>query len=331
MSIIISQAHVDDTNEIMQFINDVWREGHILSKNKNFFLYEFKNNNNLNIIIAKENNKLVGFLGYYYYNNKNNPDMAGSMWKIHPDVQDLLLGVKIRNYFIKNISQNFFSTPGPGIHMKPVYKILRMSWQRMEQFYIVNQQINEYKLLLNPIINEFKEIYNKNIMIKKAKTILDIKHYIFDENVQPLKDFSYIKKRYFEHPIYTYNVYYLEFDNAISNIFVCRKSTVENNSAYRIVDFFGELTFIKEISTFLHDYIQKNNIEYLDFVNSGYSKKELLQAGFTLLDLDQNLTIVPNFFEPFVQKNVPIYCVADKSDKTIRQHKADGDQDRPSN
>ena len=152
MSIVISQATIGDTNKLMNFIDKYCRKDHILAKNKKFFLYEFQKNDKLNIIIAKDsNNEVQGFLGYFYYNSNPTPNMAGSIWKIHPETKDQLLGIKIRNYFTKNIQHNFFATPGPGIHMKPVYKILRMDWHRMEQFYIANKSVQDFKLIVKNI------------------------------------------------------------------------------------------------------------------------------------------------------------------------------------
>ena len=43
----ISIAKISDTNEIMNFINDEWKKNHILSSNKKFFLYEYKNKKTL--------------------------------------------------------------------------------------------------------------------------------------------------------------------------------------------------------------------------------------------------------------------------------------------
>jgi len=332
MAITISQATIEDTVSIMKFIDDFWKKNHILAQNEEFFLYEFQEGTNLNIIIAKEsdNNEIVGFLGYFYYNSNALPNMAGSIWKIHPEIEDQLIGIKIRNFFVKNIQHDFFATPGPGPHMKPVYKILRMSWQRMEQFYIANNNIEKFKLIKNPKIRKFDKTYTKNISIEKISTILDIKDYIFDEEIVPLKDKNYINKRYLNHPIYKYDVFVVKQGTKIMNIFVGRKVNFQVTQAYRLVDFIGDTNLVKDIGTFLYDFIHFNNFEYIDFIAHGYDANSLYDAGFEKLDLDSDKTIVPNYFEPFVQKNVPIYCVADKTDKIYRQHKADGDMDRPS-
>jgi hypothetical protein len=69
--------------------------------------------------------------------------------------------------------------------------------------------------------------------------------------------------------------------------------------------------------------------EYIDFVCHGFMRDYFVKAGFCQLDFDQNNTIVPNYYEPFLLKNVPVYCVSDQTALSFRQCKADGDQDRP--
>jgi hypothetical protein len=328
MSIIIRQANIDDTNSLMEFIGNYWRENHILSQNRDFFLYEFKNENKLNIVIALEDTEIVGFFGFFFYNYSSYPDMAGSIWKIHPKIKDQLLGIKIRNYLNQIVDYRFFATPGPGPHMKPVYRILRMDWHQMEQFYIINNKIGKLYLTVNPIISEFQKLYRTGITILKANSIKEISDFLFDKKIVPQKDLKYIEKRYFNHPIYNYDIYYVKSDNKTINIIVCRTCSTEKAKAYRIVDFFGSLDYLPEISTYFYEYLVLNEYEYLDFISYGYDKDKLLKAGFNFLDNNSN-TIIPNHYEPFVQSNVSIYCVNEKTDKLFIQHKADGDMDRP--
>ena len=39
----ISIAKIDDADEIMKFIDNEWKKGHILGISKDYFLYEYKN------------------------------------------------------------------------------------------------------------------------------------------------------------------------------------------------------------------------------------------------------------------------------------------------
>jgi hypothetical protein len=329
MSIQIYQAKLDETDAIMQFIHEHWKQGHILSKNKKLFLYDFQDQNKLNLIIAKKENDIVGFFGFIKYNNSENPDIAGSLWKVREDIHAPFLGIQMREYFKRTIKHRFFAAPGAGLQTKAIYKAINMDWHTMEQYYLANNQLDEFQLLKNPLFNPSFTPTEEISQIYQATSINDLKGYVFDTEIVPLKDLNYIKKRFFKHPIYKYDVYYVKVKNTIKNIFVCRVARANESAAYRIVDFYGNLDFINNITSFLYQLIIKNGIEYIDFINYGYEQEKLLSAGFSLLDFTNQETIVPNYFEPFVQMNVPIYCVSDKTDKIFRQHKADGDQDRP--
>jgi len=328
----ISLAKISDTKVIMNFMNDVWRAGHILSKHKKLFLHEFQDGNNLNFIIAKDRgDNLVGIFGFIKYNSSENPDIAGSLWKVDPKVKEPLLGLKMREYFRKHVKHRFFAAPGAGLQTKPIYKMIKMNWNRMEQYYIVNDRVNQFYIAKNPKIKQINKKINEKVQVYKMNNIADLEMFDFNrnENVVPRKDISYFEKRFIDYPIYKYDIFCVKIANNIENIFVCRESRCNGEVAYRIVDFYGDLCYINEIANFLHKYVVENNFEYVDFVEYGFEKEKLEGAGFMALDFDNDDTIIPNFFEPYVQQNVPVYCVSDRTELTFRQCKADGDQDRP--
>ena len=61
----------------------------------------------------------------------------------------------------------------------------------------------------------------------------------------------------------------------------------------------------------------------------GIKNSYFFDAGFKLLNYNQN-DIVPNYFEPFVKKNINLlFAYKTPQNKKIRIFKGDGDQDRP--
>jgi len=71
--------------------------------------------------------------------------------------------------------------------------------------------------------------------------------------------------------------------------------------------------------------------EYIDILTFGLSDHLLKKSGFNRLDHSQLEIVVPNHFEPFVQKNVKVGFFSNiKNLADLRIYKADGDQDRPS-
>ena len=71
--------------------------------------------------------------------------------------------------------------------------------------------------------------------------------------------------------------------------------------------------------------------EYIDFMCFGFDGEFLKNAGFQKINIDNNNLIIPNYFSPFIRKNIKINFFADtKHIDQLRIFKADGDQDRPS-
>ena len=335
----LSIAKISDIKLIMDFLGKYWKKGHILSTNKELLLYEFKDEERLNFTIAKDSHgDIIGLFGFIKYNSLNLPDLAGSLWKVKDDCKVPMLGLKLREFTIKNIPHRFFAAPGAGLQTKSIYKIIKMDWNQMEHYYIHNDKKSFFEILKmdKPIkkycINETIES-NENL-ITKVTNIEELKNFDFNKytNIVPFKDFEYIKKRFVDYPINKYDIYKVEVDGELVNIFICREVKKDNSRAYRVVDFYGNDSYLKKIADFLYLYIIDKDYEYFDFVCYGFIEENMTDIGFNKLSFENETIIVPNFFEPFVQKNIPIYCVSDKmvnEDIHFRQCKADGDQDRP--
>ena len=145
----------------------------------------------------------------------------------------------------------------------------------------------------------------------------------------PIKDLKYIEKKFYNNPIHKYDIYIVKIDNEIINIFICRAFSCDSSSAYRLVDFYGDENYMNTITQFLYQQLIENNYEYVDFISSGFNIQNILASGFRRLDFEGDI-IIPNYTNPLVKENIPIYCVSDKTNNYIfRQCKADGDQDRP--
>ena len=69
--------------------------------------------------------------------------------------------------------------------------------------------------------------------------------------------------------------------------------------------------------------------EYIDFYQYGISKNTFRNSGF--IDVEKTKIIVPNYFEPFIKKNINLNFAYKSSIKNRKIYffKGDGDQDRP--
>ena len=144
----ISIAKVSDTNEIMKFINDEWKNNHILSLNKDFFLYEYKNKKLLNFVIHKNlNNKIDGILGFLKSSSDKNASVWTTMWKVSKLNGSPMLGIDLLN-FLKTKGYKSLMSVGINKDTEEIYKYLGFNIGLLNQYFIINDKMNKYKIAI---------------------------------------------------------------------------------------------------------------------------------------------------------------------------------------
>ena len=112
----------------------------------------------------------------------------------------------------------------------------------------------------------------------------------------------------------------------MKTLLVIRILNVNGAKAIRIVDAIGQLQ--GNLYDEFQAYLKEMGAEYIDFMNFGINEDIFYKMGFRKLDLEEKL-IIPNYFEPFEQRNVKI-DIAWKADyEGYVAFKGDSDQDRP--
>ena len=331
----ISIAKIDDTDEIMKFIDNEWKKGHILGISKDYFLYEYKNKDHLNFVISKNQaNKINGILGFIKSSSDDNATVWTTMWKVSKSSGSPMLGVDILNFLRR---QGFKTVMSLGINLKTeeIYNYLGFNVGVLDHYFILNQKINEYKIsiipdrFLNNHISPFKDenLFFSKLKFKDLEESFDFNKYNFRI---PYKDLNYFKHRYFEHPIYHYDVYGLYNDTKLLAMVVVRISQYIESTCMRIVDFYGEEHILDSMVANLMEVMYLDNHEYIDFFSLGLNEATIFKAGFLKINYNEGDVVIPNYFEPFVQKNITIrYFTDSQSFENLRIYKADGDQDRP--
>ena len=332
----ISIARIEDTDELMQFIDNEWKKNHILGINKDYFLYEYGNEKLLNFVISKnKNNTINGMLGFLRSSTEKNTTVWTTMWKVSESAHSPMLGIRLLNYLRE---QGYKSVMSSGINKETeeIYKYLGFEVGLLKQYFILNKKIEQYRIAAVP-----DNIHDKSLTPSKDESLVfkqielnDIKEsFNFNDylNRIPYKDLAYFKKRFFEHPIYSYNVYGIFDDSSLLSFIVVRIINSQKSSCMRIVDFYGQEKMLTSLTWHLLEIMTSNKHEYIDMYSLGLSKKILLQSGFIDIDDDKNAIIIPNHFEPFIQSNISIRYFTDAKELgNLRIYKADGDQDRPS-
>ena len=338
--VTIRLGRVEDAPAIMRFMGEHWRKGHILSLSRELLLHEFAEGNLLNFALAWRDDRLVGLFGFIRYNQRPVPDLAGSLWKVIASEKTPLLGIRLRRFVMDNVPHRFFAAPGAGPQTRPIYQIIGLEWKTMDHWFMLNPERNpEHCRLIR--FERFPEKIGVDDplpspaewSIQELVSANELGRFPFSRyhHVLPYKDESYVRHRFFRHPIYRYRVWHLQHGDHQA-LFITRMARHEDAAALRVVDFYGDESCLPLLGIALRRQLVESGAEYADFIASGLNTGKMEQAGFTLLDLDQTHTIVPNYFEPFEQKNVPIHCVHDPVPEgfQFRMFRADGDQDRPS-
>ena len=310
-----------DKENFFKFLEENWNTNHIYLKDQKYFEYEFSDNSNF--ILAKNDDKIVATLGYFDYDNKG--DIWTVIWKNSGKMDD---GLKCLQFLL---NASFKSVSSCGINKKtiPIYEFLGINTGRLKHFYILNQELEEYNIA---------KISEKNIKKIETKEVEDsIEVESIDEllkliNYQELKKYNFYKspeyfnKRYFKHPYYKYHI--LVKAKSANSILVYRIVKANGESCIRIMDFLGDEKEFKELTNYLINKMLKEKHEYIDIYEVGIEDEILENSGF-IERVEKDSNIIPNYFEPFIQKNIEIYYMSNCNSK-FRMFKGDGDQDRPS-
>lgn len=324
-------AKYEEIEEIMHFLDIYWRKGHILASNRAFFEYEMVSDKSVNFVIAKDRKSgmIHGLHGFIAASkDPERLDTWGSIWKVIPGAMGLL-GLEI----IKRLERytNTRACLSIGGNPKTTVPILRSMRHfedvgKMQQFYCLAKR-EQYRVAkiehYEPFIENTR--YQVHTILFQNWDELDRSYdYSYSEEAFPYKDSWYIRHRYFENPIYSYQVYGLEEDGNIRALLICREQEYAGTKVLRIVDFIGKAKLFGGLSGFLKSALEK--YEYIDFYCYGFDTSYVKQAGM-IERQDGDTNIIPNYFAPYVAENIDIWVGTPKGKATF--FKGDGDQDRP--
>lgn len=334
------KAKKNDIDEIMYFIKSEWSDSHILANDKEFFIWQYGNEEygdfeNINfVLMLDKNNNIIGTNGYNIYSN--NPDriyVSSSITKVKENLKLPLCGVELIKRFKELVPANAYYSSGTNPKtMLPIGKrVFHYDTGKVQQFYMYNDKLDEYKIFeynceYNNAYEKSDYVFCKIDGIEKLLAGFDIeKKY----DGQAYKSKEYINKRFFEHPIYRYQAIGIKENVTVNNfkaVVFAREIEAEGRKVLRIVDYLGELSVLGKIGVPLHQLMYEEEYEYIDMMVAKLPIELMEESGFHLRT-EEDLNIVPTYFEPFLRENVDIYY--QRSNPNIVLFKADGDQDRP--
>ncbi|MHA8054523.1 hypothetical protein VR611_01125 [Aquirufa nivalisilvae] len=334
---MIRRAELNDISSIVDFIKMYWNKNHIYVVDRNYFYYEFVNDNKVNFIISLDiNEDIDGILGFIEYDKSaDKSEIFTAMWMVRPNLRNPLVGPNLIRFLVKCDFTLNLSTLGLSSQAYSVLKMLKFQVGEMKHFYFLNPKIKHFNLI------EFKEkIYvSEENLEYNSETKCEFYEYkdeneikfIYNElkNVRPIKSFDYFKKKYLRNPYFNYYIFGIKnlASNNVVGLLIIRKIDHEGSSALRIIDFFGNHFELSNIKSCISDLLDYFNSEYIDFYQYGIEESILRLAGFKKNEYVESV-IIPNYYQPFEKCNVRINFSTNISD-TFYFFKGDGDQDRP--
>lgn len=322
---MICFAEMDDIDEIMSFIDKEWRKDHILARDRAFFEYMYVLDDRVCFVVSKDEEKLSidGILGFVPY-DKNMKQLSLTVWKALSSANGMI-GMGLLNYLIKELKPDVVSSP--GINPKttiPLYKFLKYETGKMKHFYRLSPR-KEYKIAL--VQDDFVRECNSD----KAEKIIKLSNYddfkkfkvSYADNALKKEDW-YLKKRYFEHPVYKYEVFGV-VDEESKLVIIAREQLANESKCIRIVDLIGDFSLLYKSTEYFDEYMSDNAYEYIDCYFTGIDSEVFFEAGWE--NREERNIVIPNYFAPFEQKNIDMYYSTNPVGMVILR--GDSDQDRP--
>ena len=329
----IEKCKTIDKELLVSYIDNFWQKNHILVKNQDLFNWQHLNNSFYNFYVFKNENKICGIIGFIPTNQydkslANNKDYFGAIWSVNK-LAPPAAGHFLLKKMISSETPEFIGFVGISEKAKFFYKKWNLEINSLNHYFIINNSFEKYKILKRKVIQKnYLDIEDPNLTLIKIENLSDLK---LVHKYKPEKTINYLINRYQTHPVYKYSFYGLRNNkNNILCVFIIRKQFYSDRSCLRIVDIYGDIDNIESLKRQFESLLSKENAEYIDVLNYGISETIFKKIGFSKLDFSSDNIIIPNFFQPFVQKNIKIeFSYISKYDDFVI-FRGDGDQDRPS-
>lgn len=333
----IRLADCSDIEMIMNFIDKYWKKGHIMSLDRDLFLYEYQDGDHINFILAidKRTGLLEGIFGFIKCSDTKDlkkKDIWGSMWKVRENADNMpLLGIELakRVFEITGCRTQIGNGANPATTIPLRRYYFHDKTIRMKQYYKLNPETEEFNIAAVKKRPKYLPGNQGETKITLFRTMKEVKEYFNIESIEsiPYKDSWYVNKRFFCHPYYHYYVYGLtNKEGRTGALMMTRVIECSGAKVLRIVDYIGDQALFSGLGVPLERIMEEMNLEYVDFYTYGFKDQYLYDAGFDYRSEDDP-NIIPNFFEPFLRENVDIWAHYNLEGTLF--FKADGDQDRP--
>lgn len=326
----VRRAVYEDIPNIMRFMDEHWKPGNILAKDRNFFEWQFVDGDKVNMFIGidEEEGKIYGMLGVILYSRSEHPDIAGCAWQTIKS-SNPRLGMALQDYMWEQILPRYTDSIGLSKKATKIYTLLGFTPIVMDHYYRIADR-EQYEIA--DIVNKkIPKVEDTGYSLVRISFLEDMKRIISEEELKKQvmsKDYEYIERRYFSHPVYSYDIWKVIDDKNLEQaVLITREEEVNGKRMCKIIDYYGDLEHIEKITFTLDSLMKEREYEYIDVYSYGVPIEIYEKAGFLSCTVESS-NIIPNYFHPFVRDNIEIRMMEPMC-KEVRMFRGDGDQDRP--
>lgn len=333
----ISFANLNDIRAIQGFIATEYVENHILFLSKELLLWQYfdYSKSQLNFVLAKNQNEVIGILGYTNYAQYvQTATPVGinwlSMWKVKQPYTNGL-GLKLLSFLQNNDPDTPVGTVGCNERAKKIYELLGYEVGTLSHFVVIS------KALLPQLQGSDCQIFELTTGVSPRAYLFSVDRLRVPDFINSLKNsqkiFSFGKPpsffigRYLNCPVYEYH--FLGIKNLAGEalgFMIYRIAESPLGRVIRILEIKSE-NFDLNIALSVMELLKNLNAAYADFYL--YPVEEGSGSFMGMTKVNPPLEI-PNLFEPFTKKMRMIHFAMDRKVPTaISISRGDGDQDRP--
>ncbi|MCI8512945.1 MAG: hypothetical protein HFE83_13315 [Lachnospiraceae bacterium] len=329
-AIKVRRACLGDIDSIIEFIkNHYYIPNHVFTRRRDIFNDWHVQGENVYFAIAEgtESKMIYGILGYTLYSKALTPDVSLAIFQTIKS-SDPALGIRLV-LFVKSLyPDSLICSSGIVPNTRGLYEFLGYKTGKLKHYYRLND-LEEYKIAKIQK-KEILPVKEEGYCMKHFHTIQAVRTAVNTEifkTTRPYKDCAYIQEKYYDNIGYSYMVYGI-FNHLKQcvGLLAGREILYGNRKCFKIVDYIGKDEELGHCSKAFSDFIICADYEYMDFYQIGIDDTMMQRAGFLLNDGTEN--IIPQFFEPYVAKNIDIFYFTTNTE-LFHGYRCDGGQERP--
>lgn len=335
-------CQLSQVEELVGYIDSNWAKDHILVTSRKLLDWQHKSKQGeyYNFVMARHNKtgEICGVLGFIPTSHfseglESEKEAWLAIWKVNEGAKFIGLGLGLLNFLKREFDIKNICSIGISQIVFPMYQTLGFKVGQLSQLALINTQREHYSIAKVPddfSCNFLNKTTNYDVSFMETTQLEEQLSGVRLFNHKTQKDKDYFLSRYVNHPKFTYRFLGVYREQELIAFMVLRIVSHNNSTALRVVDAQGDLASIAKVSNNLFNLLVTEDHEYLDIMQFGMNEAELVKSGFIQVGENENI-IIPDYFQPFVQKNISIFFARQSSEieESFVLFKGDADQDRP--